>query len=56
MKRLLAGLLLGWFVMTLGGKKLMGPFDFLADCDAQVRAFTARGITVSYACRFFSDN
>ena len=55
MRKVLLVAMMGWFVVSMSGAKMFGPFDFLADCDKMVRNLLRQGMSVSLVCRQFQD-
>ena len=55
MRKVLLVAVMGWFVVSMSGARMFGPFDFLADCDKMVQTLLRQGISVSMVCRHFSE-
>jgi hypothetical protein len=49
-------LLLGWFVVTYSGTKLIGPFELSHECNEIARVMNQQYRTIYPICRFYDDN
>jgi hypothetical protein len=53
--RTIRALVLGWFVTTMSGEAVAGPFIVLQDCQAVARVMAAQSPFISQICHARAD-